>query len=583
MMTRLRSYECCIGLATLFLAAAAAGCSGNDNGTGADTTRPTVSSTVPADGAPSVATNNAITAAFSEAMAPESISGATFTITGADTSAVAGTVTYAGQTATFTPTSPLAGNTPFTASVTTGAKDVAGNALAAASTWSFTTGSAPDTTPPTVASTAPADGDTSVATNDAITATFSEAMAPESISVATFTITGLGAGAVAGTVTYAGQTATFTPTSALAANTPFNATVTTGAKDLAGNALAAASTWSFTTGNAPDTTPPTVASTVPADTATGVTTIGAVSATFSEAMAPASITSATFTITGPGASAVPGTVTYKGTTATFNPTSELTANAVYTGAITSGAKDLADNALAAFSWHFTTGAAHVNLPPVLLGTAANYVILAKSAISTVPPSAVTGDVALSPAAASFITGFGLIADSTNVFSGSTQVTGKLYAANYAVPTPTNLTTAVGDMLLAYTDAAGRPTPDFVEFNTGDIGGQTLKPGLYKWTGTVTIPADVTLTGTANDVWIFQIAGDLSMSPAKHVFLSGGALAKNVFWQVAGAVDVGTSAHFEGIVLSKTGITLETTASMNGRALAQTAVVIQQATVVQPAP
>ena len=138
------------------------------------------------------------------------------------------------------------------------------------------------------------------------------------------------------------------------------------------------------------------------------------------------------------------------------------------------------------------------------------------------------------------------------------------------------------MQTAYTDAAGRPTPGYLELGTGAIGGMTLKPGLYKWTSTVTIPSDVTLTGDANAIWIFQISGDLSQSNATRVALSGGALAKNVFWQVAGSVDVGTTAHFEGIILSQTAVTLKTGSSMNGRILAQTAVALDASTVTQPA-
>ena len=151
------------------------------------------------------------------------------------------------------------------------------------------------------------------------------------------------------------------------------------------------------------------------------------------------------------------------------------------------------------------------------------------------------------------------------------------------PTSSNLTTAVTDMGTAYTDAAGRPTPDFLNLGAGEIGRQTLIPGLYKWTTGVTISSDVTISGGANDVWIFQIPGNLTMSPAKNVTLSGGAKAKNIVWQVAGAVGIGTTAHFEGIILSQTSITLGTGASMNGRALAQTAVILDQSTVTTPAP
>lgn len=219
--------------------------------------------------------------------------------------------------------------------------------------------------------------------------------------------------------------------------------------------------------------------------------------------------------------------------------------------------------------------------PVNLGTADNFVILAKSGISTVPTSAITGNIGVSPVTATAITGFGLTADSTNVFSTSPQVTGQVFAANYAVPTPSNLTTAVDDMLLAFTDAAGR-APNVTELGAGDIGGMTLTPGVYKWSSGLDIPTDVTLAGSATSVFIFQIAQNLTMSSAKNIVLTGGAAAQNIFWQVSGSVDLGTTSHFAGVILSYTAIVLETGASIDGRLLSQKAVNIAGSAVVQPA-
>jgi len=226
-----------------------------------------------------------------------------------------------------------------------------------------------------------------------------------------------------------------------------------------------------------------------------------------------------------------------------------------------------------------TGGGH-GPAPVVLGSAGNYVILAKSATSNVPTSAITGNIGLSPAAASFITGLSLSLPAGGASATSAQVTGSIYASDYAVPTPSNLTTAIGDMQTAYVDAAGRPTPDHTELSAGNIGGLTLPAGLYKWSNTVTIPTDVTLQGGANDVWIFQIAGGVTQSAAAKVILTGGAQAKNVFWQVFGVVDIGTTAHMAGEVLSQTSITLHTGASANGRLLAQTAVTLAGNAVVQ---
>jgi len=219
---------------------------------------------------------------------------------------------------------------------------------------------------------------------------------------------------------------------------------------------------------------------------------------------------------------------------------------------------------------------------VPLGMAGDFAILAKSGISTVPTSAVTGNIGVSPAAATSVTGFALISDATNVFSTSTQVIGKVYAADYSLPTPSIMTSAIGDMQLAFTDAAGR-APGTTELGAGNIGGMTLAPGVYKWGTGLLLPTDVTLSGSASDVWIFQIAQGLTVSNAAKVVLAGGALPRNVFWQVGGAVVLGTTAHLEGIVLTQTAASLSTGASINGRLLAQTAVTLDGSTVVQPAP
>ena len=334
-------------------------------------------------------------------------------------------------------------------------------------------------------------------------------------------------------------------------------------------------------GALPDNSAPTVVSTSPAPAATSAPVNAAITADFSEAMAEATVTGASFTLK-QGAVDVAGVVTYFNETASFTPTNALALDTTYTAAITTAATDLAGNALGAiYTWTFKTDAtAPLGPKPVLLGAAGTYVVLAKSAITNVPTSVVTGNVALSPAAASYITGFGLTKAGTKWTSP--QVIGGVFAADNDPPTPSNLTTAIGDMQTAYTDAAGRPTPDFTNLGAGTVGSVTLTPGLYTWSSSVTVPTDITLAGTANDVWIFQIAGDLTMSAAKAMTLSGGAKAKNIFWQVAGFVQLGTTAHAEGIIMSKTAITLGTGASINGRLLAQTAVTLAKSTVTSPA-
>ena len=238
-------------------------------------------------------------------------------------------------------------------------------------------------------------------------------------------------------------------------------------------------------------------------------------------------------------------------------------------------------ALLVFVWSFTTGTTEAAGPqPVGHGTSGNFVILAKTGVSTTGSTAVVGNIGLSPAAATFITGFGLTMDSTNVFATSSLVTGRVYAADYADPTPANLTTAISDMETAFTDAAGRTLPDFTELGAGDISGLTLAPGIYKWGTGVLITSGVTLSGSANDVWIFQIAGDLTVGNGAIVTLSGGAQASNIFWQVAGETTLGTTSDFKGIILCQTLIALNTSAVMNGRALAQTAVTLDASTVTE---
>ncbi|MHB8710561.1 MAG: ice-binding family protein [Minisyncoccota bacterium] len=217
---------------------------------------------------------------------------------------------------------------------------------------------------------------------------------------------------------------------------------------------------------------------------------------------------------------------------------------------------------------------------VNLGTAGNFVILSKTGISTTGATAITGDIGVSPIAASAITGFSLTLPAASAFSTSALVTGKVYASDYANPTPANLTTAVLDMQTAYTDAAGRAST-VTELGAGNIGGLTLAPGIYKWGTGVTIPTDVTLAGGAHDVWIFQIAKNLTTSSGTHIVLSGGAQAANIFWQVAGKTTIGTTAVFNGNILDQTAIVLNTGARLNGRALAQTQVTLDSNAITIP--
>lgn len=539
----------------------------------------TVSSTIPVNNATGVPIDNKLSVTFSGAMDPASISTSTFTVKQGEVP-VSGTVDYSGVTAVFTPASFLAESTVCTATITTGAKDLTGKALARDFVWSFTTGLAPDVIKPTVSLTVPLNVAADVAVSSKIAAIFSEAMNPATITTKTFTVK-QGTTVVPGTVTYSGVTAVFTPAQDLAASSVHTATITTGTTDLAGNPVENDVVWTFTTGLSPDVIKPVVILTIPADAATGVSINSKLSATFSEAMDPLTISTTTFTLQH-GATAVSGTVNYSGVTAVFTPTSNLAANTNYTATITTGAKDLAGNVLANNKvWSVTTGAAPAGHTTVNLGTAGDFVILSKTGVSTTGTTAVVGNIGVSPVAASYMTGFSLIADATNTFSSSSVVTGRLYAADYAAPTPAVMTTAVSDMQTAFTDAAGRTTPDFTELGAGDISGLTLVPGLYKWGTGVSITNGVTISGGADDIWIFQIAQDLIVNNSAIVTLTGGAQAKNIFWQVSGQANLGTAADFQGIILSQTLISLNTGAKMIGRALAQTAVTLNATAITAP--
>lgn len=235
-------------------------------------------------------------------------------------------------------------------------------------------------------------------------------------------------------------------------------------------------------------------------------------------------------------------------------------------------------------------AAGMGPAPVLLGmstdlsSAAAYVLIGKTGITNVTGSLISGGhLGVSPVAATAITGFALVLDPTGQFSISPSVVppARVYAANYAVPTPSNLTAAISSLEGAYADAASRSGPDFLNLGSGNIGGRTLAPGLYTWASGVTIPSNVTIAGGSNDVWIFQMTGDLDVTASMRVLLSGGARAENIFWQVSGQATLHNGAHVEGIILSQTGITLQTRASLNGRALAQTLVALDDNAITAP--
>lgn len=578
---------CLVGLLCVGTSVGVSGCSGGSTGGkgGApgisDTTAPTLTSMAPASGATSVPLNTRVSARFSEALNAGSVSANNFTLAG-PSGPVAGAVTYdpLERVAELALTANLTANTTYTATLSTGVQDSAGNRLAL-TTWSFKTGLVADTVAPTVAFNFPPLNATGIAINTKVTARFSEAM----ITAGTFTLDGP-LGAVVGVVSYdaINDVAVFLPSAALTADTTYTAKVGAGAKDLAGNVLGSVFAWTFKTGTTADTTAPTVASTSPAAGALLVAINATITAVFSEPMDTKTVTTTSFTLQLNGA-AVAGTVESPGTstTATFTPSASLASVSTYTATLTRTLVDLAGNALSSdVVWTFqTSGGASKGPAPVNLGTAGTFAILAKTGVSTTGVTAVVGDVGLSPAAASFLTGFAQTLDATNKFATAAAVTGQLFAADFAPPTPTNLTTAVLDMQTAYTDAAGRVLPDATELGSGNLNGLVIAPGLYKWGTGVSIPSNVTLNGGVNDTWIFQIASDLTVGNGAIVTLTGGAQAKNIVWQVSGQTVLGTTSNFKGIVLCKTLIAFQTGSVLTGRALAQTAVTLDATSLTKP--
>ncbi len=486
---------------------------------------PTVVVTSPVNGATGVLLNATVSAGFSSVMAPATLNANTFVVTGPGGTAVAGAVTYSGSTATFTPAGPFAADSVYTGTITTGATDPGGNPLAANFVWSFTTGA------PTVISTVPAAGAITVPANSVVSATFSEPMNPLTLNNATFTLTGPGATPVAGVVTYTGSTATFTPTLILPGSTLFTATITTGAKDPAGAALAANFAWTFTT--AP---PPTVVSTVPANSATAVAVNTPISATFSEAMNAATITGTTFTVTGPGATPVAGTVAYSGTTATFTPTVVLANSTLFTATITTGAKDPTGAPLATnFVWTFTTAP-----PPTVVSTVpvngANAVAEGSTVTATfsVPmeastinsttftlagpgATAVTGAVNYSGNTATF-TPAAHLAPSTlytaTITTGATDATGAPLAANYVWTFTTGPTPAVTSTAPA-SAATNVPLNQKVAatFDTSMTASTIAAAGTFTLTtttGATAVPGTVTYDASSNTA-IFSPAAALTAS------------------------------------------------------------------------
>jgi hypothetical protein len=649
-------------MAVLLSTLAVAGCGDGGrsqilgSGAGEAAIAPRVTAVTPINAAAGVAINGAITASFTEDMAPTTINTTTFTLTcAAPCVAPAGTVVYAAgsRAAVFTPTQVLAIDTTYTATITVGATSVAGAALAGnqaplpASSdyvWRFTTGATSDTTRPRVTFTVPVTtipGPTpGVPSNTAIVASFSEDMNPATITAATFTVTcAAPCVAPAGNVTYAlgSQTATFTPTAALAADMTYTVTITSAATDVAGNALAgnqaalpAASDyiWSFTTVTAVSAGNVSVHSTNPLSAETGVCPDATINATFNVPpglrINPLTVNATTFTVTGPApavtsvtaASVVLDAAT--GLIATFTPQVALEAGQTYTATVLGGANGVEDLAVPGnemvgnFTWSFTAGPATGKcLAPIALASAAPFATYGGTAgmTNTGTLTVINGDVGTIATGTSSITGFNDTAGDVYTETGANigTVNGTIYTCTNSTTGPTSTgpnaaycsiaTQARLDAQKAYLAMAALPpgaNPG------GNLAGLTLAPGVY------TAPAgsfliqggDLTLDaqGNANAVWVFQMSTTLTVGGPgaafpQSVILSGGAQAKNVFWQVGsnatinaagGGTMVGTIISQQGAEFSTAGNTQILT--LNGRVMSLIASVTLVDTVINvPAP
>jgi hypothetical protein len=473
---------------------------------------------------------------------------------------------------------------------------------------------------PTVTITTPFAGATNVATNTkAITAAFSKAMDPLTLTAASFTLAcPLATPITGGSVGYqaAGKIATLTlPVgTVLAANTVCVAKVTTAAKDSTGVSLAQDHSWQFTTSAGTDTTAPTVTTVNPIDLATGVATNATIKATFSEAMDPNTTNADNFTLF-EGLNRVAGTVSINPltTVATFTPSANLAVNTTYTATVGTGATDQAGNALAASKvWTFTTGSVATLAPLVVLNLAEPFGTFGGSAGMTNMGTLtiINGDIGTIATGTSMITGFHeTIAYGDDIYTETDlnkgAVNGKIYTctnsvtgANSASPSAPECALATQarlDAQTAYLALAAKPVVGASPAPGANLAGITLLPGTYKApSGSFLIEGgDLTLDaqGDANATWVFQMASTLTVggpgaAAPQSIILAGGALAKNVFWQVGSTATINAAGGgtMVGTIIAQDGVSFSTAdniniVTLNGRALSLGASVTMVNTVI----
>ncbi|MFV5701250.1 Ig-like domain-containing protein [Flavobacterium sp. XS2P12] len=541
---------------------------------------PVVSSTIPANGALGVPFNQIISVTFNEEINAATINPSTFIITEADGTAVAGTVTYSGTTATFTPASPLSPNTTYTGRITTGVKDVMGNALQTDHVWTFATGMI---IVPVVITTDPTNNEINVALNKIITATFSVPMDPLTINNSTFTVK-QGTNTITGVITYTGSTVSFTPTNPLTANTVYTVTITTGAKSLQGTPLATNHVWNFTT-----VPVPTVTATDPLNNAIAVDLNKTVTANFSLTMDPLTINATTFTLK-QGTTVIPGVVIYTGgNTASFNPVNSLDPGLVYTATITTGAKSAAGIPLANnYVWNFTT--ANVATPSPIITSGLFFGVFGGNAGMTNQGllTVVNGAIGTT-AASSLVTGF-TDGTSGDVYTVTPLNNGVVTDGIFTdAPMPGNANkaaTALAGLNAArdlYNSISPASMPGGVANpGAGELGGLTLAPGIYTASSSFSITnGNLTLNanGDPNAKWYFQAPSTLTVGdsmPSSVTFLNGVGNPNNVYWYVgtSAVINYAGGGVMVGNIIANSGVTLSSPANstnpfltvLNGRAI-----------------
>lgn len=541
---------------------------------------PVVESTIPGNTALNVPFNQIISATFNEDVNPSTVNSTTFIITKADATVVTGTISYSGRTATFTPTSKLSPNTTYMGRITTGVKDVMGNALQTDYVWTFATGMI---IVPAVISTDPTPGQGNVALNKIITATFSIPMDRTTLTNATF-IVKQGLNTIAGVLTYNGSTVSFAPSNPLTANTVYTVTITTGATSAQGTPLAADYTWNFTT-----LPIPTVTDTDPSNNAMGVDVNKTVTATFSIPMDPLTINATTFTLR-QGSAVIPGVVTYTGgTIASFNPVNALNPGLVYTATITTGAKSSAGIPLASdYVWNFTTSNVVV-APPIITSGLFFGIFGGNAGITNQGLLTVVNGAIGTTAASTLITGF-TDGTSGDVYTVTPLNNGLVTDGIFAdAPMPGNATkaaTALAGLNAArnlYNSISPASMPGGVANpGAGELGGLTLAPGIYTASSSFTITnGNLTLNanGDPNAKWYFQAPSSLTVGdsmPSSVTFLNGVGNPNNVYWYVgtAAVINYAGGGVMVGNIIANSGVTLSSPANstnpfltiLNGRAI-----------------